>query len=147
MNRFVDLLQSLLATVRRHRIGGWIALLLYVPAVIFPHDIVQYYANEIAIRYTHKRLYQGSAAGAIVIGLVLTFVFLAGVRRRTERRAVVLLWMTVMVLMVATWWIFMANNTELVHFPQYVPEGALLLVGHQIDVELVDAHGGKLLQK
>ncbi len=29
--------------------------------------------------------------------------------------------------MVGTWRLFMANNTELVHFPQYFPEGMALL--------------------
>jgi hypothetical protein len=132
-NRFVSMpidmriLARLLAAISRHKILGWIALLIYVPSVIFPHDTVQYYANEIAIRYTHKRLYQGSAVGAIFIGVVLTLMFLRAVRRQPERRAITMLWVLTVLLSVGTWWMFMANNTELVHFPQYFPEGMMLL--------------------
>jgi hypothetical protein len=120
-------LRRLLAAISRHKVLGWAALLIYVPSVIFPHDIVQYYANEIAIRYTHKRLYQGAAASAIAIGVVVTAMFLWAVRRQPERRSIRLLWLVTLMTFVGTWWIFMANNTELVHFPQYFPEGALLL--------------------
>jgi hypothetical protein len=111
------ILQRLLAAISRHKILGWIGLLIYVPSVIFPHDIVQYYANEIAIRYTHKRLYQGSAIAGISIGVVVTLMFLLAVRRQPERRAIRLMWLVTLTLIVGTWWIFMANNTELVHFP------------------------------
>ena len=50
--------------------------MIYVPSVIFPHDTVQYYVNEIAIQYTHKRLYQGSAVAAIAVGVIATLMFL-----------------------------------------------------------------------
>ena len=106
---------------------GWTGLLIYAPLVTFPHDNVQYYVNEFAIRFTHKRLYQASAAAAVLIGLVLTLVLVLALRWQPERRAVGLLWLATVVLMVATWWVFMANNTELIHFPQYVPEGIVLL--------------------
>jgi hypothetical protein len=119
--------QRLLAAFSRHKILGWIALLIYVPSVIFPHNLVQFYANEIAIRYTHKGLYLISAVSAITIGVIITLVFLLALRRQAERGAVFLLWLAAILLMVGTWWVFMANNTELVHFPQYFPEGLALL--------------------
>ena len=123
----MQILQRLLAAINQHKVWGWIGLLIYVPLVIFPHDTVQYYANEIAIKYTHKRLYQGSAVAAIVIGVVATLLFLWAVRRQQERRAITILWFVTLLVFVGTWWIFMANNTELVHFPQYFPEGMVLL--------------------
>ena len=116
-----------LAAVSRHKVLGWILLLIYVPSVIFPHNLVQFYANEIAIKYTHKGLYKLAAVSAIMIGVVITLVFLPALRRQPKRGAVSMLWVFTMLLMVGTWWIFMANNTELVHFPQYFPEGFLLL--------------------
>jgi multisubunit Na+/H+ antiporter MnhB subunit len=121
------ILRKLLAAINRHKVRGWIALLIYVPFAIFPHETVQYYANEIAIRYTHKRLYQGSAVVAIALGVIVTLMFLLAVRKQPERRAISLLWLLTLILFVGTWGTFMANNTELVHFPQYFPEGMVLL--------------------
>ena len=123
----MSIFQGLLDTINRHKVWGWICLMIYVPSVIFPHDTVQYYVNEIAVRYTHKRLYQGSAAGAICLGVVVTLMFLWSVRRQRLRRAIGMLWLLTLLLFVGTWWILMANNTELVHFPQYFPEGIMLL--------------------
>jgi hypothetical protein len=123
----MGILQRLLAGISRHKVLGWIGLLIYVPSVIFPHDTVQYYANEIAIKYTHKGLYLGSAVAGISIGVIATLMFLWAVRQQPERRAISTLWFVTLLLFVGTWWVFMANNTELVHFPQYFPEGMVLL--------------------
>jgi hypothetical protein len=65
--------------------------------------------------------------GAISIGVVATALFLWAVRRQPERRAIGIMWLGTLALFVGTWWMFMANNTELVHFPQYFPEGMVLL--------------------
>jgi hypothetical protein len=108
-------------------VWGWIGLLIYVPSVIFPHDLVQYYVNEIANRYTHRRLYQGAAIIGEVIGVVVTLIFVWRLRTQPERITIGVSWLVTLTLIVATWWAFMANNTELVHFPQYFPEGLVLL--------------------
>lgn len=121
------ILRRLLAAISRHKGLGWVGLLIYVPSVIFPHDTVQYYANEIAIHYGHKRLYQGSAVMAIFLATVFTIMFYAALRRQPLRRAIGTLWVSTLLLCGGTWWMLMANNTELVHFPQYFPEGIALL--------------------
>jgi hypothetical protein len=131
------ILRRFLDAISRHKVWGWIGLLLYVPSVIFPHDTVQYYANEIAIKYTHKRLYQGSAVAAILIGVITTLMFVWAVRRQPERRAISIAWIITLLLFVGTWWVFMANNTELVHFPQYFPEGMVLLALTESPVESI----------
>ena len=120
-------LRNALAAISRHKAWGWIGLLIYAPSVIFPHDTVQYYANQIAIRYTHKRLYQGSAAVAVLLGAMATLMLLWALRRRPLRRSIGMLWLLTILFFVGTWWMLMANNTELVHFPQYFPEGMVLL--------------------
>jgi VanZ family protein len=123
----MGIFRKLLAAISRHKIWGWIALLIYVPAVIFPHDLVQYYANEIANRYTHKRLYQGSAVAAISIGVIITLMFTLALKKQPQRLRIGVLWVATLAMIAGTWWMFMANNTELVHFPQYFPEGVMLL--------------------
>src|SRR5271155_4360033 len=120
-------LERSLAAIHRHKVWGWIGLLMYVPAVIFPHDTVQYYVNEIAMRFTHKRLYRGAAFGAEAIGVLLSLMLAWRIRRQPERLTISLAWSVTLLLMVGTWWGFMANNVELVHFPQYFPEGLVLL--------------------
>lgn len=116
-----------LGWIHRHKVWGWLLLLIYAPLVTFPHDAVQYYVNEIAIRYTHKRLYEAAAVLGIISAIAVTLAFLDAVRRRRPGLMVAGFWFLTIALIVATWWGFMANNTELVHFPQYFPEGLLLL--------------------
>jgi hypothetical protein len=45
---------------------------------------------------------------------------------RTSRIWVIGYWILSFALMVGTWKMLMANNTELVHYPQYFPEGLAL---------------------
>ena len=120
-------LQGLLAAIHRNKRWGWIGLLIYVPSVIFPHDTVQYYVNEIANRVTHKRLYQGAAVCGVALATLVSLVFAWRVRTQPERVTIGVSWLVTLLLIVGTWWTFMANNVELVHFPQYFPEGMVLL--------------------
>ena len=123
----MNALEKFLAVVSRHKLLGWTGLLMYAMAVIFPHDLVQYYVNEIAIHYTHKRLYQGAATGGVVLAVLVSLIFLWGLRRQPQWLSIGVCWLITLTLIIATWWTFMANNTELVHFPQYFPEGLILL--------------------
>lgn len=102
-------------------------MLVYAAAVTFPHENVQYVVNEIALRISHRRLYQASAALAILEGALCTWVLVRGLREQPVRRPVVAYWVLTIALIFGTWRLLTANNTELVHYPQYVPEGAALL--------------------
>jgi hypothetical protein len=106
---------------------GWVGLLLYAAAVTFPHENVQWLMNEIAIRITHTRLYQLSAAIGAVEVVAMTIILVVRLRRQEARRPVVFFWILTLALIGFTWRAFTANNLELVHYPQYVPEGMALL--------------------
>ncbi len=102
-------------------------LIAYAVAATFPHETVQYYVNEIAIRIGHKRLYQASAAIGIAEAAALTFILGRSMRNQPVRRMLACYWALTIALIFGTWRLLTANNVELVHYPQYVPEGAILL--------------------
>ncbi len=120
-------LSEFLHAIHRRRRWGWIALLAYAAAVTFPHEQVQYIVNEIANRITHKRLYQVSAAILLVQGALLTWFVFKRLLKHTERRTLAAFWVLTIFLIWCAWRFFTANNVELVHYPQYVPEGMALL--------------------
>lgn len=120
-------MQSLLRSIHSHPRASWLALILYAAAVTFPHENVQYVVNLLCIRYTHHRVYQASAAIALAELLIVTLILWPAVRRQPARRILSIAWIATFALMWGIWRVFTANNTELVHFPQYVPEGMALL--------------------
>ena len=67
---------SALSWLNRNKLWGWILFLIYAPLVTFPHDTVQYYVNEIAIRFGHKKLYQGAAVMGVSLAVLFTLAFL-----------------------------------------------------------------------
>lgn len=116
-----------LSAIHSHPWLGWIALLAYAAAVSFPHENVQWFVNEIAIRITHPNLYRLSAAIALALGALFTAILLRGARRQPQERLTIGLWFLTMALIVGAWSSLTANNVELVHYPQYFPEGVALL--------------------
>jgi hypothetical protein len=106
---------------------SWTALVAYAALVTFPHENVQYVVNLFCIRYTHRRVYQASAVIAIAELLLLTPVLWRAIARQPARRTIAFAWILTVALMWCIWRVFTANNTELVHFPQYLPEGMALL--------------------
>lgn len=116
-----------LAWIHLHRRWSWAGLLVYAAAVTFPHNFVQYLVNLLCIRYTHRRVYQGSAAIALIELAILTPILWRGIARQPARRILGIAWVMTVALIWCIWRVFTANNTELVHFPQYVPEGMALL--------------------
>jgi hypothetical protein len=118
---------ELLLAMHRRRRSGWAGLLLYAAAVTFPHEQVQYIVNEIAIRITHKHLYQVSAAILVTLGALLTYFLFKRLAKHTERRTIITFWVLTIALIWCIWRFLTANNVELVHYPQYVPEGMALL--------------------
>jgi hypothetical protein len=120
-------LRRLLVAMRLHTAWVWPGVLIYACAVTFPHQPVQDLVGQLGGRITLRRVYQGSATIALIEAGVLTFFFVKGLRGQESRRWLALFWLLSFALMAGTWRLFTANNTELVHYPQYFPEGAALL--------------------
>jgi glycopeptide antibiotics resistance protein len=120
-------LRELLLAIHRHPRWGWTALIAYAAAVTFPHEQVQYIVNEIANWMSHKRLYQVSAAILLVQGALFTWVVYKRLTTQPERRTIAAFWILTVALIWGIWRVFTANNVELVHYPQYIPEGMALL--------------------
>ena len=122
----MGIIQRLLGAIRRHPGVSWAALGVYAAAVTFPHQNVQYVVNLIALRFSHKRLYQGSAAIALFEVALLSFLVVRRLAGQAERRTLGAYWILTIGLIFGTWRVFTANNVELVHYPQYFPEGFVL---------------------
>jgi hypothetical protein len=122
--------QEILESLHRRPRWAWIGWIVYAAAVTFPHEQVQRLVEKIADRLTRPGLYRVSATIAISLAVVLTVVLWRRLRERlavSERRRIAGFWCLTLALIWVTWRIFTANNTELVHYPQYFPEGAALL--------------------
>lgn len=115
------------AGMNRHKMWAWLGLLVYACTVTFPHQPVQDVVGALVSKISRNRVYQLSVAIAFVEAAVFMFLFVRSLSRQTERGWLASYWILCFVLMVGTWRMFMANNTELVHFPQYFPEGMALL--------------------
>jgi hypothetical protein len=115
-----------LSAIHSHPWLAWILFLAYAAAVTFPHENVQWFVNEIAIRITHPNLYRLSAAIALALGALLTALLLHGARRQPQGRLAIGLWFLTIALITGAWSSLTANNVELVHYPQYFPEGMAL---------------------
>ena len=112
-----------LVALRRHPAASWAGVLLYAAIVTFPHDDVQALVGRLAKWMGRAHLYQAAGAIAFVIGAGLSlFIF-----RQASERAVRGFWVIILLLSFGTWRLLTANNTELVHYPQYIPEGAAIM--------------------
>jgi hypothetical protein len=112
--------------MHRHPRRTWAALLLYAAAATFPHQVVQYYVNEIAMRTTLPTLYLISAVIILVIGAILSVAVCIRLVRQEKRVLISSFWILTIGLIWCSWRFFTANNVELVHYPQYFPEGIVL---------------------
>lgn len=120
-------MRKLLERLHRHPRRAWVALILYAAAVTFPHEQVQLIVGRMADLLTRPGLYRVSAAIAIALAVLASAVLFRRLTVQTEWRQIAAFWALVMGLIWCTWRLFTANNTELVHYPQYFPEGAALL--------------------
>jgi hypothetical protein len=118
----------LVAAVRSHRGWGWAALVAYAAAVTFPHEQVQWACSMLALRITHQGVYRISAAIGFVEVVILSTFLVRRLAGQPQRRAVIGLWILTLALILFAWRMFTANNLELVHYPQYFPEGLALAV-------------------
>jgi hypothetical protein len=120
-------LSHFLAAFQKHKAWGWGVFILYACAVTFPHQPVQDMLARFTDKFGREPLYRISATTALITGTALTLLFVTGLRRQAGRKWLAALWILAIALMAGVWRLLMANNTELVHFPQYFPEGIALL--------------------
>lgn len=111
-----------LSSLGRNRLAGWILFLVYALAVTLPHEYVQDLAGKLATSIGRANLYRFAAALAITLATLVTIQFL----RRTRRPSLIIYWFATLLFIAATWATLTANNTELVHYPQYFVPGLLL---------------------
>ena len=124
--------------VNRHPYWFWPILAVYAITVTLPHTKVQWLVNEFAIRYGHPALYRLTAAIVAALGLTFTALALRALRKQPHSRLVAGLWFLTMALIVGAWAGLTGNNVELVHYPQYFPEGIALAA---LTLSPVDALG------
>ena len=104
----------------------------YSALVTFPHQPVQDFVGWLVKELGRPNVYRIAAAVGLLIGAALTWQ-LAGIlkKKKPEHGAfgvVAKLWLLTFVLIAGTWAILTVNNTELVHYPQYLPTGFLVMV-------------------
>jgi len=120
--------RDLLAALHRRPFWSWAALAAYAAAVTFPHEFVQYEVNEFQIWLGGiHRLYQVSAAIVLALGALFTFIVLRSLAGQPGRLRLAAFWFLTLALIFGAWCGLTANNVELVHYPQYFPEGMALL--------------------
>jgi hypothetical protein len=124
--RSAQTLSRFLSTIRSHPGWGWFGLIAYAAAVTFPHENVQWAANELCIRITHAGVYRLAAEVGVAAAAVITTFLFVSLARQSQSRIVVGLWMLTLALIGGAWGTLTANNLELVHYPQYFPEGIAL---------------------
>jgi len=81
---------------------------------------VQWVANEIATRFGFRTLYNGTAAIVLALAAIFTVMVWRGSRAQIGP------WLLTVALIVGAWAGLTGNNVELVHYPQYFPEGVAL---------------------
>jgi hypothetical protein len=110
------------AAMHSHPLQSWAGIVAYALAVSLPHANVQWEVNELAIRITLTNLYLLSAVIALALGAMVTLALLRHARQ-PQRGMVAGLWVLTVALIFGIWRGLTANNVELVHYPQYFPEG------------------------
>ena len=122
--------ERILAAIQRHKARAWLGLLAYACAVTFPHQQVQDAVGFFTDRYTNERVWKISVDIALFEGAVFMLLFLIAVYRLNgwiERSLLIAFWLFTFALLFGSHRMFMVNNAELVHYPQYFPEGIALL--------------------
>jgi hypothetical protein len=129
MERFIlsSVLHRLLVALRRHPGWTWLGILAYATAVTLPHDDVQAWVFHLAAWMGRSQLYRIAGGVGIAGAAILTTVVFLRLRDQNTRRILALFWLITIALTFATWRLLTANNTELVHYPQYIPEGMAIL--------------------
>ncbi len=113
--------------LHRHPKLGWAILFVYAAAVTFPHEEVQTLVGALANWTGRTNLYRIAAGTSLVLGLVFSVIFVQQLRRHGSRRLIGAYWVATVLLILAAWNTLTANNTELVHYPQYFVPGFVLM--------------------
>ncbi|HEX3744883.1 MAG TPA: hypothetical protein VHW09_13165 [Bryobacteraceae bacterium] len=123
----MPIVSRFLNAIHSHPRWSWAGLLAYAAAVSFPHENVQWLMNQIAIRITHQHLYRISAEVGGAEALLFTLIVIWRLRAQPARYTLIGFWILTLALIGFTRWAFTANDLELVHYPQYLPEGVALV--------------------
>ena len=113
--------------LHEHSRAGWAILLLYAVAVTFPHEEVQSWVGELAKWMGRANLYRIAAAIGLVTAGILSSIVVPALRQHPAARLVGGYWAATLLLILGAWGLLTANNTELVHYPQYFVPGAILM--------------------
>lgn len=114
-----------LSAIHSHPWRSRVALLAYAAVATLPHAQVQWATNEVAIHIGMLNLYRLSAAIILMLAAILTAVLFRRVWGQAEGGRILGLWFLTVALIVGAWSGLTANNVELIHYPQYFPEGIL----------------------
>ncbi len=110
---------------------GWLLVVAYSTLVTLPHQPVQDFVGWLIKELGRANVYRIAAAVGLLIGAALTWQLRILLKAKfTEDRTLTLeakLWMLTLVLIAGTWALLTVNNTELVHYPQYIPTGILVM--------------------
>lgn len=120
-------LYNALAWLRRNPRSAWMILLVYAATVTFPHEQVQTAVAKVAQLIGRANLYRVAGGIGLILGAALTAIFLLELRRRTFRGLIGGYWAATFLLIFGTWSLLTANNTELVHYPQYFVPAVILM--------------------
>ncbi len=99
----------------------------YFAAVTFPHDEVQECAGEAAKWMGRANLYRVAGVIGLALAAFVTGAFVRQLREDASGRLIGGYWAATLLLIFGTWGVLTANNTELIHYPQYFIPGAVLM--------------------
>lgn len=113
--------------LRQHPRAGWTILLLYAAVVTFPHEQVQTIVGDAAKWMGRANLYRWAGIIGIASAAAVTAVFMPALQRQKHRGLIGAYLAGTFLLIFAAWSLLTANNTELVHYPQYFVPGVILM--------------------
>ena len=121
----------LLLRLRQRPVLGWLLVVVYSTLVTLPHQPVQDFVGWLIKELGRANVYRIAAVVGLFIGAVLTWQLVAILKKKKTEPGVfgmeAKLWLLTFVLILGTWAILTVNNTELVHYPQYLPTGMLVM--------------------
>lgn len=118
--------EKVLLWFNRHQPASWTILFVYAALVTFPHEEVQTVVGQIATVIGRPALYRIAAGLGAVLTAALTYAVFSRIRAHQLRATLTTYWTLTVLLCFGTWALLTANNTELVHYPQYFVPGVLL---------------------
>jgi hypothetical protein len=121
---------ELLLRLRQRPKLGWLLAVAYSTLVTLPHQPVQDFVAWLVTELGRSNVYRIATTVGLLIGAVLTWQLAAILKKKTEHGRfglIAKLWLLTFVLILGTWALLTVNNTEFVHYPQYLPTGLLVM--------------------